>query len=173
VEYRVGGPAADGRQWQVNAIQDNHSAPTAFEPLNRPTGQGFVLGAHLRKSPGNNASSWVTGRQLAFAIGIDDPAQPHRLELRVHFPEWLAGQTFTVEFNGGPAWHSPPMPANADEFWQTISIPLDAALQRAGRNFVSIVFERLEHPPETDSWRASALVESIKVTRTDQVRAHQ
>jgi hypothetical protein len=173
VEYRVDGPAADGRQWQVNAIRDNRSAPTAFEPLNRLTGQGFVLGAHLRKSPGNNESSWVTGRQLAFAIGIDEPALPHRLELRAHFPEWLAGQTFTVQFNGGPAWHSPRMPAKADEFWQTLTIPLDAAAQKAGRNFISIVFERLEHPPENDSWRASALVESIKVTRTDQVRAHQ
>jgi hypothetical protein len=91
----------------------------------------------------------------------------------VHFPEWLSGQSFTVEFNGGPPWHSPPMPVNADEFWQAITIPLDAARQRAGRNFISIVFERLEHPPETDSWRGSALVQSIKVTRTDQVRVHQ
>jgi hypothetical protein len=91
----------------------------------------------------------------------------------MHFPEWLSGQSFTVQLNGGPAWHSPQARASDDPFWQNFSIPLDASRQRAGRNFVSIVFAQLNHPPDTDSWRGSAQVESIRLTRADQVRAHQ
>jgi hypothetical protein len=96
IEFAVGRPAGDGSQWRVSAIQDYREPPTAYEPLNRPTGKGFVLGADLRKSMGNNRSSWVTGRQLAFVIGVADAAREHALLLRLHIPEWLSGQTFTV-----------------------------------------------------------------------------
>jgi Sulfatase len=173
VEYTVDGAVRDAGEWQVSGIQDYRATPARYEPLNKATGDGFVMGAHLRAPPDDDRSSWVTGRQLAFAIGIDDPASPHVLELRMHFPEWLAGQSFALEFNGGPSWQSPRLRSDGDEFWQTFTIPLDVSLQRSGRNFVSVVFERLEHPPDTDSWHGSALVESIRVTPVDQVRAHQ
>jgi hypothetical protein len=173
VEYTVGGPVRDAGQWRVSGIQDYRETPEAYAPLNNSTGNGFVMGAHLRELPGDDSSSWVTGRQLAFVIGIDNPALAHSLELRMRFPEWLSGQAFTVEFNGGPPWHSPQVQAGDAESWQSFSIPLDASRQLAGRNFVSLVFQQLEHPPDTDSWRGSALVESITVRQTDQVRAHQ
>jgi hypothetical protein len=173
VEYTVDGPVGDLSQWQVSDIQDYRATPQTYDPLNMATGNGFVMGAHLREPPDDDSSSWVTGRQLAFAIGIDKPGQAHTLELRMHFPEWLSGQSFAVQFNGGSAWHSPQVRASDNERWQNFSIPLDASRQRAGRNFVSIVFQQLNHPPDTDSWRGSALVESIRLTRTDQVRAHQ
>jgi hypothetical protein len=173
VEYTVGGPVGDLSQWRVSDIQDYRATPEAYDPLNKATGNGFVMGAHLREPPDDDSSSWVTGRQLAFVIGIDKPGQTHTLELRMHFPEWLSGQSFAVQFNGGLAWHSPQLQAGDDGFWQDFSIPLGASRQRAGRNFVSIVFQQLNHPPDTDSWRGSALVGSIRLTRADQVRAHQ
>jgi hypothetical protein len=139
VEYTVRGPVSDASQWQVSDIQDYRETPEAYDPLNKSTGNGFVMGAHLREPPDDDSSSWVTGRQLAFVIGIDDPARPHTLELRFHFPAWLSGQSFTVEFNGGPPWHSSQAPAGGDEFWRSFSIPLDASRQRAGRNFVSLM----------------------------------
>jgi hypothetical protein len=52
-------------------------------------------------------------------------------------------------------------------------VPLDVAHQRAGRNFVSVVFEKLAHPPDTDSWRGAALVQSIRIERRQQARTHQ
>jgi hypothetical protein len=129
------------------------------------------MGAHLREPPDDDSSSWVTGRQLAFVIGIDDPARAYTLELRMHFPV-AVGTALAVQ-QRGPAWHSPKVQASDDPFWQNFSIPLDASRQQAGRNFVSLVFAQLNHPPDTDSWYGSAQVESIRLTPADQARAHQ
>ena len=173
VEYTVGGPARDASNWRVSDIQDYLATPASYAPLNKSTGAGFVMGAHLREPPDDDRSSWVTGRQLAFVIGIDDPDRAHTLELRMHFPAWLSGQAFTVEFNGATPWQSPQVQAGDEPFWQSFSVPLDTSRQRAGRNFVSIVFAQLSHPPDTDSWRGSALIESISLAPVDQARAHQ
>ncbi len=167
VEYNVGQPANEGSQWKVTKIEDFGKTPTVFDPVNRPNAKGYVMGAHLRKSPGNDKSSWVIGRQLAFVIGLPGPARERTLDLKMHIPEWMPGQSFTAEVNGGSPWQSPPLNHDPDKHWQIFSIPLPADVQLVGRNFVSIVFRNVYHPPDTDSWAGSALVESIKVTDID------
>ena len=172
VEFAVGSPAGDGSRWRVSAIEDYRKPPMVYEPLDQSTGNGFVLGADLRQPSDDTRSSWVTGRQLAIVIGVDDPAREYDLKLRLHIPEWLSGQAFTVEVNGGAPWQSPALAHDPEKFWQTVAVPLDIADQRAGRNFVSVVFEKLEHPPDTESWRGAALVQSVGIERR-QARTHQ
>lgn len=178
VEYAVGQPASEGSEWPMSDIRDYGEAPSAYEPLNRSTGQGFVYGADLREEPTRNESSWVVGRQLAFVVGLGGAPRERRLELTLHIPEWLDGQAFTVQLNGGSPWHSGPLESQSEPYWRRIAIPLDLRVQAEGRNFVSVVFEKLLPPPDTDTWRGAAIVESIRVVdggiaAADQARAHQ
>jgi hypothetical protein len=163
VEYAVGQPAREGSQWRVAGIHDFGETPGFFDPINRPTAKGFVLGARLRKSLGNNKSSWITGRQLAFVIGLDGPVHERALELTMQFPEWMPGQSFTVEVNGSAPsqrWFVSPGSAAA---WQNYSIPLDPGLQRPGRNFVSIRFDRVYPSPDDDELQSAGRIASIRV----------
>jgi len=167
VEYRVGQPASDGQQWAVSNIQRYDEIPTGYDPVNRPNAKGYVLGARLHKSVGNNKASWITGRQLAFVIELPKPPAKNNLELTLHLPEWIPEQSFTVQLNNGPAWRSP-MVKPVEEFWQSFSIPLAADQQVEGKNFVSVEFERLHNPPDSDRWEAAAFIKSITVSGSAQ-----
>lgn len=167
VEYAVGQPANDGSQWAVSGIQDYREPPASYDPVNFATGEGFIRGAHLRKAPDTTESSWITGRQLAFVITLPASPRARVLELTLHFPEWMPAQSFTVTLNGGSPWHSPALHPDGDSFWQEISVPMEARDQKPGRNFVSIVFDQLYEPPDTDAWRSSGLIRSIRVTEPE------
>ncbi len=161
VEYEVGLPASDGRQWGVSDIRYFRQVPDAYDPVNRPNAKGYVLGARLRKSLGNNKASWITGQQLAFIIDLPAPSEPRVLELTLHLPEWMPEQSFRLQLNGGPVYSSPQLKPG-DDFWQLVSIPLRADQQREGGNFVSIVFNQLYDPPDSDRWKGAALIKSIR-----------
>jgi hypothetical protein len=170
VEYGVGQPARDARNWVISGIQDYREVPAAYDPVNFETGNGFIMGAHLRQAPDTTHSSWITGRQLAFVIDLAGPPRARTLEISMHFPEWMPGQSFMVALNGGEPWRSPTVSAGAESFWQSFSIPLAPGEQRPGRNFVSIVFERVYVPPDTDTWRSSGLIRSIHVAESPAAR---
>jgi hypothetical protein len=170
VEYQVGQPARDGGQSAVSKIQRYDQVPTGYDPVNRPNADGFVLGAKLRKSMGNNKASWISGHQLALIIRLPEPAAPGNLELTLHLPEWVPEQRFTVQLNDGPRWNSPRMVAG-EEFWQTVSVPLAVDHQKAGKNFLSIEFERTYPQPDSDSWKGAALIQSIRFVPGDQAAA--
>jgi hypothetical protein len=170
VEYGVGQPARDAGNWAISGIQDYREAPTAYDPVNFATGNGFIMGAHLRQAPDNTESSWISGRQLAFVIDLPGPPQARTLEISMHFPEWMPGQSFTVALNRGEPWRSPTVSFDAESFWQEFSIPLAPGEQTPGRNFVSVVFDQLYVPPETDSWRSSGLIRSIHVAEPSAAR---
>jgi len=161
VEYQVGQPASDGSQWAVSKIRRYDEIPAGYDPVNRPNANGFVLGAKLRKSTGNNKASWISGRQLALIMDLPEPAAPGKLELTLHFPEWIPEQSLTVQLNDGPRWSSPRM-TQGEEFWQTVLLPLDVAQQKAGENFLSIEFEKLYPQPDSDAWKGAALIQSIR-----------
>lgn len=163
VEYAVGQPAREGSEWAVTGIHDFGETPAFFDPVNRPNAKGFVLGARLRKSLGNNKSSWITGRQLAFVIGLDAPARERTLELEMQFPDWMPGQSFTVEINGSKPLRSSVLSPETAETWQIYSIPLEPGLQRVGRNFVSIRFDRIYPSPDDDELRSAGKIASIRV----------
>jgi hypothetical protein len=163
VEYGVGQPAQDASNWAISQIQDYREVPTAYDPVNFATGSGFILGAHLRQAPDNTESSWITGRQLAFVIGLPGPPRARTLEITMHFPDWMPGQAFTVALNGGEPRRIPSVSRGDEPFWQRLSIPLAPGDQKPGRNFVSIVFDRVYTPPDTDTWRSSGLIRSIQV----------
>ena len=162
VEYRVDGPARDVGRLGVPDMFETAPVPGGYDPLNRPNGKGFVLGARLRKSTGNNQSSWLTGRQLAFLVSLPEPVADRDIVISLHVPEWFGEQGFSARVNGGPEWRSPPI-RFGDEFWQTVRVPAPAAQQRDGPDFVSVVFDRLETPPNVDDWKTAALVQSITI----------
>ena len=166
VEYTVTQPATDGEQWEITDIYNNLEAPPGYDPVNRPNGSEFVYGAALRKSMGNNKSSWIPGRQLAFVIGLPEHAAERTLVLDLHIPDWVGNQTFSVSLNQGPPIQGPELSSSGEE-WQEVSIPWPAEYQGAGRNFVSVLFENLGTPDSSDGWQASAKIRSI------QVREHQ
>ena len=170
VEYGVGQPARDAGNWAISGIQDYREVPAAYDPVNFETGDGFIMGAHLRQAPDTTDSSWITGRQLAFVIDLAGPPRARTLEISMHFPDWMPGQSFTVALNGGEPWRSPTVSPSAELFWQPFSIPLAPIDQQPGRNFVSIVFDRLYVPPDTDTWRSSGLVRSIHVADSPAAR---
>ena len=168
IEYAVGQPASEGSEWPVSAIQDYREPPGSFAPVNRPNAKGFVVGARLRKSPGNRDSSWITGRQLAFVIGLDDIRADRNLALEMQFPEWMPGQQFTVRINGGEPWRGPPVVPGPD--WRVYSIPFGHRLQRSGANFVSVMFDRTYVSPKDDELRVAGRIASI---RTSEARQHE
>jgi hypothetical protein len=82
----------------------------------------------------------------------------------MHFPEWMPEQSFAVALNGGTPWQSPIQEFDAASFWRLISVPLEIEDQKPGKNFISITFDRLYVPPDTDTWRSSGRIQSIHVT---------
>jgi hypothetical protein len=159
-EYSVGQPANDRSVWAISDMFMTEPVPAQYDPLNRPNGKGFVHGARLRKSMGNNQSSWVTGRQLAFVIAAPEPAH-QALEISLHVPEWMGRQHVTVRIDGARPWRSGPLEFGKD-FWQAVRIPLPGESRMPGYHFVSMVFDKLLQPPDVDNWKAAALVQSIR-----------
>jgi hypothetical protein len=162
VEYTIGHPATDGEQWELTDIRKNQPVPSGYDPVNRPNGKDYVFGASLHKSPGNNQSSWITGRQLAFVIELPEEPAQRSLALELHIPAWVGKQSFTVALNQGSEWHSPEMESTGGE-WQEVVLPWPAEGQKPGRNFVSVIFENLGNPPDNTNWQASAKIRSIHV----------
>jgi len=167
IEFSVGPDAKNAAGWAVSDIQTHEKPPPAYDPVNRPNGKDFIYGADLRKSPGNNSSSWVTGRQLAFLVGVPDTTRDRYLELSLHIPDWVGEQSFRAEINGRNGWRSPVLSA-ADGEWQTVRLPFPASAQHPDRNFVSLVFERLERSPEREPEYASARIRSIRTVEAAQ-----
>ena len=170
VEYGVGQPASDAGNWAISGIEDYREVPAAYDPVNFATGSGFIMGAHLRQAPQPTDSSWITGRQLAFVIDLPGQPRPRTLEISMHFPEWMPKQSFTVALNDGEPRRGPTLSADVESKWQAISIPLAPGEQKPGGNFVSIVFDRLYLPPDTDTWRSSGLIRSIRVAEPPAAR---
>lgn len=169
-EYAVGRPANDRSVWAISDLFLTEPVPERYDPLNRPNGKGFVHGARLRKSMGNNQSSWVTGRQLAFVIAAPGSPEGKALEISLHVPEWMGVQQLEARIDNGEVWRSDPL-AFADEFWQNVRIPLPGPPENPGYYFVSLVFDKLLQPPDVDNWKASALVQSIRMVGADAAQA--
>jgi hypothetical protein len=167
LEYAVGQPARDGARWRIAGIHDDRPAPAGYDPLNRATGKGYVVGARLRKSFGNNKASWITGRQLAFVIGLPDPlpdpVSGRRLALTLHLPDWIPRQSLTLRFNGGPPRRSLVLHADPEQHWQRVELDLPADLQRPGRNFVDLEFSELATARAGETGPVAALLRSIEV----------
>ena len=166
VEYVVGWPASEGREWHVSGIHPGSAPPAGFDPVNRPNAKGHVLGARLRKSLGNRDSSWITGRQLAFVFGLEGTPRDRNLVLELQFPQWMPEQGFTVSFNGGAAERITDGQTRSGSDWRAYSIALDAGLQRTGRNFVSILFDRVYVSPEDSELLSAGRIASIRVVET-------
>ena len=162
VEYSVGQPVTDGEQWELTDIRKNRPVPANYDPVNRPNGQDYVYGASLRRSPGNNTSSWITGRQLAFVIELPESTAERSLVLDLQFPQWVGNQSFSVTLNQDTGWQSPQMAPTKEE-WQEVTIPWPVDHQKPGRNFVSVIFENMGSPPGNQDWQASGKIRSIHV----------
>ena len=161
IEYRVGPDARNADQWEMTGIVNYREPPSAYDPVNRPNGEDFIYGAALRKSMGNNKSSWIPGRQLAFLIGLPNTDADRFLELSLQIPEWVGEQSFEVRFNDGEKWRSPIL-SFRDEEWQTVHVPFPVRMQQAGSNFVSVLFDRLGSPENQEDWQASAKIRTIR-----------
>lgn len=162
VVYRIRGPAWEGKEWELTDIRNFSEPPASYDPVNFTTADGYVMGASLDQSDPDKDTSWILGRQLGFVIFIDESLEAPVLELDLHFPDWIPEQSFTLQINGietPGTWAS----ADAKNFWQTFSIPLDKKLLQHGQNFLAIRFEKTYSPPERTTWSAAALLKSIRV----------
>jgi len=176
IRYTVDGPVSDGSNWLVTDIRTFREAPQAYDPVNLSNARDFVVGASLSRAEPDKGSAWITGRQLGFVITLPEhPAAPS-LQLKLHLPEWMPGQSIQLQLNNGPA-AVPVTVSPAEEFWQEISLPLDPGQLLHGRNFISILFDRIYQSPNSKKLRASVLLKSIRVSGDDQAeeaeRVHQ
>ena len=161
LEYEIEGPAHRADAWRMTDIVRYGDVPSAYQPVNRETARNFVYGARLRKSFGQTGSSWVRGRQLAFAAEIPGSEAGPWLELELAFPGWIESQSFTVRVNGGSPWRSGEITGvGSGDNWINFRVPVSAGDLRDGPDFVSVLFDRSYEDPGGDE-RASARVRGI------------
>jgi hypothetical protein len=138
--------------------------PAGYEPVNKKTAEGFMMGAQLRSTPGKSDSAWVRGRQLAFLLDLPGEPRSRQLELSLHLPEWMPEQAFTLRLNHGQPVRSARLGQGSEGFWQTTRLELPLADQRPGTNFVSVVFDHSWPNPDADDWFASTLLQFLRVS---------
>jgi hypothetical protein len=168
LEYRVQQPANDASHWQLVDMVGYDRSPSEYLPLNKKEAKGFAHGAKLRSSIGENRSSWIRGRQLAFLIDVPSPPSRLKLEIELAFEPWMKQQTFSVQLNGGSAWHSGPVPQDRfDSKFRSWSIPVTLADLRQGPDFVSLVFEHTYIEPGSDNDIAAARIRNVMLIQAN------
>jgi hypothetical protein len=143
-------------------IQPFAQAPEAYDSVNYATSYAFLLGASLDRNKPNNEASWISGRQLAFLLGVKDLPDSPVLQLTVYLPDWIDSQDFTLSVNGlssGQNYHIENEPVK----WQTIEVPLEFARLVDGNNFFDLVFRQTYHAPDEYDWDTAGLLKSIRI----------
>ena len=127
-----------------------------------------LYGARLRRSPGQNRSSWIRGRQLGFLIDYPEDAATAVLEIELAFEPWMTGASFSVRINGGRAWHSGLVSGDmTDGKFRTWSVPVSVGQLRQGPDFVSVLFDQAYPEPGGDEEVAAARVRAIRASVSD------
>lgn len=169
LEYTVPQPANDAGNWKISDIRHYGPVPGRFEPVNRNTSKGFVYGARLRSSLGQNKSSLIRGRQLAFLVDIPLTGEDLALEIELQFASWMKNQSVRVQLNGATLYEQESISEKQKyETWIKLTMPVSTSLTRGGPDFVSILFEKLYPTPGTADEQAAARIRSIRVLKEDE-----
>jgi hypothetical protein len=164
VQYEVFQPSNNAEHWMITDIQHYGPVPGQFEPVNRKTSKGFLYGARLRSSLGQNKSSLIRGRQLAFIVDIPSAGNDLALEVDLQFEPWMSDQSVTIQLNGATLLQEKSISKiQPYETWITLSMPVSTALTRDGPDFVSILFENVYPTPGKGEEKAAARIRSIRV----------
>ena len=161
--YRVNGPTHAGNQWVLTDIRSFREPPAAYEPVNHRNAAGFMVGASLNPNEPDKGSAWIRGRQVSFLINLPNPQSAHSMQVTLHLPDWVPEQSLRVQLNNAPAG-KPVMLRPGDEYWQDLALQLEPDQLHSGRNFVSILFDHTYPSPKISTFRASALLKSIRIS---------
>jgi hypothetical protein len=164
LEYEVLQPSNKAENWMITDIRHYGPVPGRFEPVNRKTAKGFLYGARLRSSLGQNKSSVIRGRQLAFLVDIPIASDGLALEIELQLEPWTTSQSLTVQLNGATLLAQESISETREtEKWIKITIPVSKPVARDGPDFVSILFENVYPTPGKDEELAAARIRSIRV----------
>jgi hypothetical protein len=166
IRYRVGHPVTNGRGWTVADMRTFQTPPTEYVPVNDQTARGFMLGAILDRSRPDKDSAWIKSERLSFVISIPDPHAVDAIQATVHLPEWIPTQKLRLRMNDGEFGEAVEIRTQAKPFWQDVYLEFDPHQVAPGRNFVTIEFEQAYSSPEVENWSATALLNSIRVSKT-------
>ena len=81
--------------------------------------------------------------------------------LTLHVPEWVGPQSFEVSVNDEQIGSTIEVPVLNDPFWKELVVPVPANKFREGNNIVSVVFDTVAQSPQSETFRASALLKSV------------
>ena len=160
--YEVKGNIRDGQNWVLKDILVYEPAPSSYPAVNYESARQFMRGASLNPNRPEEESSWISGHQVAFLVTPDpDVLRGMEMILTLHVPEWVGPQSFEVSVNDEQIGSTIEVPVLNDPFWKELVVPVPANTFREGNNIVSVVFDTVAQSPQSETFRASALLKSV------------